>query len=108
MLELKTLLESEVHLYAHVVATDVRVLCLIPEVEPKAVEALVKRLGRATVDALGLEVAIGVATFPSDALAVSDLIEVADGSRRPPRLESVPSTEPSSGEGSSLRTDSAS
>ena len=90
LLELRELMIEELHLYAEVVATADRVLCLIPEVEEGAIAALARRLRTASLERLGLPVAAGVACFPRDALAVEDLIEAADAARRTPTLETVP------------------
>lgn len=90
ILELADLLAQEVHLYAEVVATQDRVLCLVPEVESSAIDALVSRLESACQDHLAISVETGRASFPRDALGVEDLIEVADRARLAPKLESLP------------------
>jgi len=100
ILELQEILDEEVHLYADVCATASRVLCLCPEVEEAAIEALAKRLAAASNERLGIEITSGLACFPRDALAVVDLIAAADEARRTPKLESVPApSEEQEGEG---------
>ena len=103
ILELRELLREENHLYSVVIATDRRVLCLVPEVEEAEVEALTKRLGVASLEKLGLEIECGLASFPRDALRVDDLVAVSDEGRRTPKLESVPSQfESREGDGAEL------
>lgn len=91
LLELRELLAEVVHLYAEVVATEQRVLCLVPEVDRADIDALVSRLESACRDRLGISVATGRAVFPNDALGVEDMIEVADRARSAAKLASVPS-----------------
>jgi len=105
LLELRELLVEELHLYAEVVATADRVLCLVPEVEESAVAALQRRLGAKSLERLGVEIASGVACFPRDALGVEGLIAAADAARRSPSLESVPDADAKDegeGEGTAL------
>ncbi len=99
LLELRELMVEELHLYAEVVATADRVLCLIPEVEEEVIAALERRLRAASLERLGLTVASGAACFPRDALGVEDLIEAADAARRAPVLESVPASPTKNAEG---------
>lgn len=80
-LELRDLLQDELHLYVDVVAARGRVLALVPEIEGVAVEMLIKRLAQAAGSRLDLEVQIGVGCFPGDAVCADELIAVADASR---------------------------
>jgi hypothetical protein len=90
VLELSDLLKNELHRYAHVLPSYERVLCVVPELEDGSVDALTKRIADAALRSRGVEIEIGVARYPHDALAVDDLIEFADGDRPRPTLESVP------------------
>ncbi len=92
--ELEGVLRDALHRYAGVVATDGRVLCRVPEVEEKEVEALADRLAAAVRETLSIEIQTGVACFPRDALAVDDLIDAADEARTRRRLARVSHTPP--------------
>ncbi len=94
MIEVREVASRELHLYARAVATPDRVLCLVPETEPETVDALVARIRRSASQRLDLEVAIGAAAFPADALHAEGLVEAADADRASPRLSSVSTPEP--------------
>lgn len=86
--EASVLIRDSIHSYATVVATDRRVLCLIPEAEVEAAGPLVERLAKVAGRVDSLELEGGIASFPNDGLAAEDLIAVADGTRS--RISSAP------------------
>jgi hypothetical protein len=88
--DLSALLTRELHIYSDVVATQQRVLALVPELEGAAAEPLVKRLQSVITRELDFDIRIGVACFPRDAICVDNLISAADLDRAKPRLQGVP------------------
>ncbi len=88
--ELADLLARELHVYADVVVARDRVLALVPEVVGAAAEALVKRMQSVIARELAVDVQIGVACFPRDAVCVDNLIAAADRGRTNPKLHRVP------------------
>ena len=87
--ELVNVVEAEIHRYSSFVATDKRVLCLIPEMDEEGSTILIGRIAGAAQREYGLEIEAGAAEFPGGGLSVDDLIAAADASREMPRLEPV-------------------
>jgi len=79
--DLRAPLSRELRLYAEIAAAKGRVLALVPEVEPQAVETFVKRVRTALEQGLDAPVAVGVARFPHDALGADGLVVAADAAR---------------------------
>ncbi|MBB83986.1 MAG: hypothetical protein CL931_09290 [Deltaproteobacteria bacterium] len=80
--EASATLREELHRYAKVAATRERVLCLVPEADLDSAPALIERLAKQVEAAHGLLLEAGAAVYPGDALAVEDLIAVADDARK--------------------------
>jgi len=92
VLEIADALSRELHRYAHVDVSEDRALCVVPEIEgEEAIDALTSRLAAAVDREYQIEIEVGVARFPDDALAAEDLISVAREDRRSLRLASLPS-----------------
>jgi len=108
VLEIADSLSRELHRYAHVDVSEDRALCVVPEIEGEdAIDTLVSRLAAAVDRDYEIEIEVGVARFPGDALAAEDLISVARADRRSLRLTSLPSsrddTDEDTSPGESLR-----
>jgi hypothetical protein len=80
----------ELHLYSDVVVARHRVLALVPEVEDAAAEAIVKRVQSVIAREFALDVQVGSACFPRDAVCVDNLIAAADQDRTKPKLQPAP------------------
>lgn len=79
--EIALRVQRALRLDSEVVAADDRVLALIPDLDPAASEALLKRLRRVLEEGAPVEVRMGLACFPNDALCAADLIRIADRNR---------------------------
>jgi hypothetical protein len=77
----RALLARELRLYSDVVVDAGRVLALVPEVESDAYDAFVARVLHVLEQGTELEIEIGAASFPKDAVCVEALIEAADRDR---------------------------
>lgn len=77
----RALLARELRLYSDVVVDEGRVLALVPEVESDAYDAFVARVLHVLEQGTELEIEIGAASFPKDAVCVEALIESADRDR---------------------------
>lgn len=89
-LELRDFLRDQLHVYADVVATEDRVLALVPEVDPADAEALAARLQDAAGERLHFDVQLGVARFPDEATCTDELIAHADRARTASKLTPLP------------------
>jgi len=87
-------LARELRLYADIVVEDGRVLALVPEVESTSFDGFVARVRRALEQGAGVDVEIGAASFPKDALCVEALIEAADQDRALAKPSSAASRPP--------------
>lgn len=91
----RALLARELRLYSDVVVDAGRVLALVPEVESESYDAFVARVRHVLDQGTELDVEIGAASFPKDAVCVEALIESADRDRavpKPPALATRPQT----------------
>ena len=89
-LELRDLLRAELHVYSEVAIDGERVLALVPEIGPSAIETLTERLRKSAHEHVDFPVQIGVGRFPQDALCAEELIETADKDRKVGNLLSLP------------------
>lgn len=88
-LEIHDLLADELHVYAEVLVDRDNVLALVPETEPDEVEPLVLRLRTSIREKLGLEVQVGRAAFPADAISGEDLVRAAVRARKATNLRPI-------------------
>jgi hypothetical protein len=87
--EIQSVLSEELHVYADVALSRDAVLALVPEVEPRAVEPLVRRLRESIRERLGIEIQVGLAGFPEDAISAEELVLLAERSRKASKLRPI-------------------
>lgn len=85
----RALLARELRLYSDVVVDEERVLALVPEVETERYAAFVARVRQVLEQGTALEIEVGAAFFPKDAVCVEALIESADRDRAAARAPAV-------------------
>lgn len=93
--EIHATLVDVLHIYADVARLRDSVLALVPEVELESAEPLVARLRESIRDRLGLEIQVGLASFPNDAISAEDLILMAERARKTSNLRPIPDQDPS-------------
>jgi hypothetical protein len=74
-------LDEELRAYADIARVGNRILALVPDVEEAQVKPLQKRLVEKWKGAGDVELRIGLALFPQDAICAGDLIDLADRKR---------------------------